>query len=180
METAPGSRGAHAHGTGRLLARVEEEAAATADAGPAGEARDAASLVRRAAAGLLDLLILASIDVLVVYLTLQVLSLTPGDVRMLPAAPLAAFLLLLNGGYLALFTAAGGQTIGKMSTGIRVVPSAAPAGSHGRVALGPAVVRAAAYFAALLPAGLGFVPILLAADRRGLHDRLAETRVVRA
>ena len=34
---------------------------------------------------------------------------------MLPPVPLGAFFLLVNGGYLASFTAAGGQTIGKMA-----------------------------------------------------------------
>ena len=45
---------------------------------------------------------------------------------------------------------------------------------------GAAVLRATAYLASLLPAGLGFAAILLDKDRRALHDRLAETRVVRA
>jgi uncharacterized RDD family membrane protein YckC len=98
-------------------------------------------------------------------------------VRVLPIAPTVAFLLLVGLGYLLLFTAAGGQTIGKMSTGIRVVPGA---GRGLRVPLGTAVVRAAAYLASLLPLGLGLAPIVLTADRRALHDRLADTRVVQA
>ena len=40
---------------------------------------------------------------------------------MLPAVPMLAFLMLLCGGYFVLFTAAGGQTIGKMAAHIRVV-----------------------------------------------------------
>ncbi len=43
------------------------------------------------------------------------------EVRLLPIVPMGAFLLLLNGGYLTMFTAAGGQTIGKMLAGTRVV-----------------------------------------------------------
>jgi uncharacterized RDD family membrane protein YckC len=31
-----------------------------------------------------------------------------------------------------------------------------------------------------LPAGLGFFPAFFGQDRRGLHDRLADTRVVKA
>ncbi len=95
------------------------------------------------------------------------------------------FLLLLNGGYLALFTIAGGQTIGKMLTGIKVVadrPAADPEanGSGLGVSAGAAVLRAAASLVSLLPAGLGFAAILFDSDRRALHDRLAETRVVKA
>ena len=41
------------------------------------------------------------------------------ELAVLPVVPFAAFLLLLNGGYVAAFTAAGGQTIGKMAAGIR-------------------------------------------------------------
>ena len=48
------------------------------------------------------------------------------------------------------------------------------------VSLGAAVLRATAYLVSLLPAGLGFAAILFDADGRALHDRLAETRVVKA
>ena len=49
-----------------------------------------------------------------------------------------------------------------------------------RVSLGAAVLRATAYLVSLLPAGLGFAAILFDSDGRALHDRLAETRVVKA
>ena len=95
------------------------------------------------------------------------------------------FLLLLNGGYLALFTIAGGQTIGKMLTGIKVVadrPAADTDADSPRrgVSAGAAVLRATASLVSMLPAGLGFAAILFDSDRRALHDRLAETRVVKA
>ena len=114
------------------------------------------------------------------YFTLRVLELpTSRAAALLPIPPLAVFLLLLNGGYLAAFTAAGGQTIGKMLAGIRVVAD------HGatvgpRVTLGAAVLRASAYLVSLLPVGLGFAAILLDTEGRALHDRLADTRVVKA
>lgn len=145
-----------------------------------GEASDAASLAARAGAGLVDLLILGSIDVGVVYLTLRVLGMPPDAIRLLPPIPLAVFLLLLDVGYLSIFTAAGGQTIGKMLTGVRVVDASGSSGRPAPIALGTAVIRAAVYIASALPACLGFLPILLSADRRALHDRLAGTRVVRA
>jgi uncharacterized RDD family membrane protein YckC len=91
--------------------------------------------------------------------------------------PFGGFLVLIAGGYFTLFTAAGGQTIGKMAAGIRVVPVDR---EHGRVPLGHSVLRATAYVVSAMPAGLGFLPILFGADKRAIHDRLAETRVVRA
>jgi uncharacterized RDD family membrane protein YckC len=151
-----------------------------ADVGSRASRGDAASLVRRAIGGLIDLAILGSIDAAVVYLTLRTLGLGPRDWEIVPLVPLVAFLLLLDGGYLTIFTAAGGQTIGKMSAGTRVVPAASRPGSAARVPLGSAVLRAAVYFVSALPVGLGFAPILFTADRRALHDRLADTLVVQA
>jgi uncharacterized RDD family membrane protein YckC len=84
---------------------------------------------------------------------------------------------LIAGGYFTLFTTAAGQTIGKMTAGIKVVPVD---GEHGRVPLAHSVVRATAYVISALPAGLGFLPILIGTDKRAIHDRLAETRVVKA
>jgi uncharacterized RDD family membrane protein YckC len=148
---------------------------------PASEERrtsvpEAASAPARIVAGLIDLIILSSIDAAVIYFTLRLVGLTFRDLAALPIVPLAAFLLLLDGGYFSLFTAAGGQTIGKMAAGIRVVTNDGLL----RIGFGTAVVRAAAYFGSLLPAGAGFLPILFTGDRRALHDRLADTRVVKA
>ena len=112
------------------------------------------------------------------HFTLQILRLEYADVLALPAAPFISFLLILNGSYAAGFTAAGGQSIGKMATGIKVVPDDPHAWTD-RVPFGQAVVRAASYLVSALPAGLGFVPALIGADKRALHDRLAHTRVVR-
>ena len=139
----------------------------------------AASALSRVAGGAIDFVLIGTIDVLVIYFTLRICDLTFGDVTTLPVAPLVSFFLLLNGGYLAAFVAAGGQTIGKMAVGTRVIPAAPDTNLHGRVSFGQAVVRAAGYLVSALPAGLGFVPAL-AGERRALHDRLADTRVVKA
>jgi uncharacterized RDD family membrane protein YckC len=136
---------------------------------------DAAPLGRRAIAGLADLALMASLDVLVVALTLRLTGLEWSAVGELPLLPLAGFFAILNGGYLVGFVTAAGQTLGKMLTGVRVVGEATQ-----RVPLGAAVVRAAAFGVSLLPAGLGLVPVLLSADGRALHDRLSGTRVTRA
>jgi uncharacterized RDD family membrane protein YckC len=66
-----------------------------------------------------------------------------------------------------------------MAAGIRVVPADPAAPVAERVTFGHAIVRAAAFFVALLPAGLGLLPVLFG-EHRGLHDRLADTRVVKA
>ena len=144
-----------------------------------------ASVAARIFAGLIDLLVLGAIDAGVLYSTLRLLSLPLAGIASLPPVPLGVFLLLLNGGYLTIFTTAGGQTIGKMIAGIRVVADQPTAGSRasdleGGVTMGASVLRASAYLASLLPVGLGFAAILFDSDGRALHDRLAETRVVKA
>lgn len=148
------------------------------DAGTATAGIAAAGAGRRIGAGLIDVTILGSIAVGVVLLTLRVSGLTTAQWRILPVAPMLSFLLLLCGGYFVLFTAAGGQTIGKMTTGIRVVNAAE--GMPARVAFGTAVVRTVSCLGSVLALGAGFFPILFSAERRAFHDRVAETRVVAA
>jgi uncharacterized RDD family membrane protein YckC len=136
-----------------------------------------ALLGARLVAALLDTAILVAIGSVVLYLTLKVCGLPLARLHVIPPVPFVSFLLLIAGGYFTLFIAAGGQTIGKMAAGIRVVSTDH---NHGRVPLGHAILRAAVYFLSALPAGLGFLPALMGADRRAIHDRLADTRVVKA
>jgi uncharacterized RDD family membrane protein YckC len=135
----------------------------------------AASLVARVLAVAIDVLVLAVVDIVIVYFTMKICGLTTEDLGILPKGPLIAFLLVQNGGYLVAFTA-GGQTLGKKAAGIRVV-SAEP---DGTVDLGHSVVRTLVWVALAIPAGLGFLTALSSRDGRGLHDRCAGTRVVRA
>ncbi len=75
--------------------------------------------------------------------------------------------------YLVGFSLGGGQTIGKMLTGIRV------ARDDGRgVDMTGAVVRALGCLAIGATFGLAYLPVFFAGDHRGMHDRLAGTRVV--
>jgi uncharacterized RDD family membrane protein YckC len=134
----------------------------------------------RMAAAVIDTAILVAIDAAVLYFTLKACDLTLDTIAALPLPPFVAFLLLLDGAYFATFVAAGGQTIGKMLTGLRVVPGDPVATHTERVSLGHAIVRAAAYLVSALPAGAGFVIGIVGKDRRALHDRLADTRVVKA
>jgi uncharacterized RDD family membrane protein YckC len=126
-------------------------------------------------ATLIDMVLLGTINVAVVYLTLALANLDVEQFDVLPLAPLVTFLVLLNGGYLVTFIAASGQTIGKMATGIRVM------GDDGRrVDIAGAVLRAAGCGVSLLTAGLGYLPAFITTDGRALQDRIAGTRVVSA
>ncbi|HUU33972.1 MAG TPA: RDD family protein [Vicinamibacterales bacterium] len=127
----------------------------------------------RLLAALVDLAVLAGIDLAVVYLTAQLAGVPVAAVRTLPLVPLATFLLGLNVAYLAVFTANGGQTLGKMTTGLRVEAVA------GGISLAAALVRVSVAVVGGLVAGAGFLPALVRADGRALHDYAAQTRVVR-
>jgi uncharacterized RDD family membrane protein YckC len=133
-----------------------------------------ASGLERVKAALIDLGLLLLVDVVVVYFALKVCRLSASEIALLPRVPLAAFLLLQNGGYLIAFTATG-QTLGKMMTGLRVVTAHDSSPGVGR-----ATVRSLLSLVLALPAGLGLLPAVLSHDGRGLHDRLAGTRVVRS
>ena len=151
---------------------VEQDAAVT----PA----NIATIGARLAGGALDLLLLGAIDFIVLYFTLRICDLTFAQTRTLPLAPFLSFLAILNGGYLAAFVAASGQTIGKMAAGTRVVSADSALRLSERVTFEQAVLRAAASVVSALALGLGFLPALFSGERRTLHDRLADTRVVRA
>jgi uncharacterized RDD family membrane protein YckC len=133
-----------------------------------------AAPLRRIVAALVDLALLCALDGLVLYFTLRLLGLGTAQLMDLPLLPLVAFLLLLNGGYFTAFTAVGGQSIGKMAVGIKVISQ-----EESTVPIGRATIRTLAYVVSALPLGAGFVPGVLGADRLALHDRLAHTRVVR-
>ena len=140
--------------------------------GASGEPLAAAS--RRILAALVDAALLCALDALVLYFTLRLLGLAIAQILELPLLPLVAFVLLLNGGYFIAFTAVGGQSIGKMAFGIKVISQ-----EESTVPIGRATLRTLAYVVSALPLGAGFLPGIIGADRLALHDRLAHTRVVR-
>lgn len=139
---------------------------------PAAEA--SATAASRIMAALVDGAILFALDAAVLYFTLRLCSLTAWEILELPAIPLIAFFLMLDGGYFVAFTAVGGQSIGKMALGIKVVSD-----EDLPVPFGRATLRTLAYLASALPFGAGFLPGVMGADRLAFHDRLAHTRVVR-
>jgi uncharacterized RDD family membrane protein YckC len=146
--------------------------------GPA--AAMSAPLGRRAAAWAIDAALLGLIDLVVLYFTLRLCGLQFDEIGAIAPVPFLSFVLLQNGGYFAAFIALGGQTIGKMALGIKVVPAAATDAWNDRVPLGTSALRAAFWILTVLPAGVGLLPALFSADHRTVHDRLAGTRVVRA
>jgi len=126
----------------------------------------------RVLAAAVDHLILFGIDLGVVYFTVRMAGLSMGEWRLLPPAPMLAFLAFLKLSYFFAFTAVGGQTIGKMAAGTCVVADDGSGLNAGR-----AMRRTCAGLVSALLFGLGWVPALFG---RGLalHDRIAHTRVV--
>jgi uncharacterized RDD family membrane protein YckC len=133
-----------------------------------------ASPWRRTLAALVDVTLISLLDAIILYFTLRLCGLTTAEIVQLPILPLLAFFLMLNGGYFIAFTTVGGQSIGKMALGIKVI-----AQEDGSVPVGRATIRTLAYLVSALPFGAGFLPGVMSADRLALHDRLAHTRVVR-
>jgi len=126
-----------------------------------------------------DRLILGSLWALVAAWGLTTwLSLSRGPRNPLDLGALAGLLLLwgllLHAVYFTVFVGGCGQTPGKMLCGITVVCRDRSAVGYGR-----ALLRWIGYALATLPLGLGLVGVLFTAERRGLHDWLAGTRVVR-
>jgi uncharacterized RDD family membrane protein YckC len=94
------------------------------------------------------------------------------------AAPLVLFLTLgwsfLTAGYFVLFHGMDGSTIGKRLLGLRVVgPGQSPITYH------QAFLRCLALVLAVVPLAAGVLWILLTREKRGWHDYLARTWVIR-
>jgi uncharacterized RDD family membrane protein YckC len=135
----------------------------------------APTLAARVGAGLIDVALLAGVDAAVLFLTLRIsgLQASLADLLVIPLVPFTGFLALLAFGYVAAFTVAGGQTIGKMLLNLRVI------GDDGRpIDAAGGVLRALGCMLVPITLGLSYVPAFFSSDHRALHDRLAGTRVV--
>ncbi len=148
----------------------------------------AAGFLRRCAAGIIDLVL-----VIVLFIALQALAsvvvghglprmaqLGPGGLldavlggSLLAATGLGLFGLLCAV-YAILFHAGAGQTIGKRLVGLRVIDGYGQA-----LGLGRSTLRLLAFIPSVGLAGLGVLWIGFDRERRALHDRLADTHVVR-
>lgn len=127
----------------------------------------------RVAAAAIDAGVLGVIATTVIVFTLRLAELPMAGVLELPVVPMLAFFALIGLGYELMFTAASGQTIGKMLMGLRVVPDE-PHAQADRVSVRQACVRALS----MLPLGAGLVAAF-GGHGLAVHDRVAHTRVVR-
>jgi uncharacterized RDD family membrane protein YckC len=132
---------------------------------------------QRLAAAALDGVLLGSIGTVALWATLRV---TGAGITSFGAEAIVAFLIFLGAvavAYLLMFTAAGGQTVGKMLMGLRVVGDTVDS-IDDQLTVAQAALRAVLAPLSVLALGLGWLPALFG---RGLalHDRLAHTRVVR-
>ena len=159
----------HSWGLGAPAVPVDTSPAPLSDA----HDTDASPLGPRLGAALIDFGLLFGIDAVVIHFTLRLTSLTLADWRLIPLTPLLIFLVGLKLAYLSAFTRAGGQTIGKMAMGICVVGD-----DDGGLDWSQAVRRAVVEVASVVAAGVPFLLALADPARRGLHDRVAHTRVV--
>jgi uncharacterized RDD family membrane protein YckC len=76
--------------------------------------------------------------------------------------------------YFSFFHAAWGQTIGKMIFGLRVIQTDGESLSFCR-----GLARSCAYILSAIPFGVGFLWVALSAEKKGWHDLILGTRVVR-
>lgn len=133
---------------------------------------------QRLAAAALDGVLLGGIGTVALWLTLRV---TGASITSFDTDAIVAFLIFLGAvsvAYLLMFTAAGGQTVGKMLMGLRVVGDTVDS-IDDQLTMAQAALRAVLAPLSVLALGLGWLPALFG---RGLalHDRLAHTRVIRA
>jgi uncharacterized RDD family membrane protein YckC len=132
----------------------------------------------RVSAAVVDAALLAILATGLVSVTLRWAGLDWEQAQVLPAVPLAGFILVIVTGYLFMFTAASGQTVGKMLLGIRVVDAGASGSGVAPLSLRQAFYREALTIPSVLLCGAGFLPAFTG-DGRAVHDRLTQTRVVR-
>jgi uncharacterized RDD family membrane protein YckC len=158
------------------VARAAELAArAAAGASDLDAAGESAAPSQRLTAAALDGFLLGGIGTFVLWATLRVTGVPASAFGLDAIVPLAIFLAGVAVSYLLMFTLAGGQTVGKMLAGIRVVPEDDPTE---RVSFRQAAARALLAPVSMAVLGLGWWPALF--GRVAFHDRLVHTRVVRA
>jgi uncharacterized RDD family membrane protein YckC len=102
---------------------------------------------------------------------------TPGDIAHFLAmqALLLLIRVLLAGTYESVFVARAGATPGKMACRLQVVR---PDGS--RLTLGRSIGRFFATWVSGITLGIGYIIAAFDDEKRSLHDRICETRVIRA
>ncbi len=133
-----------------------------------------AGLVTRAAAFLVDALIIDAIAIAVGGAISLIASLlgTNGGLNFIQALAGGLAWLLWSVAYFVTFWNLTGQTPGDRLLGIRVISA-----NGERILIRQAAWRFVWMVLSLLPLGAGFLPVLVDDRRRGLHDRMARTVV---
>jgi uncharacterized RDD family membrane protein YckC len=127
----------------------------------------------RLQAAAVDLALLAAVWTVVVYFASRAAHVSLGALR--PSWPwMLGYLAFLGLVYASYFTGTTGQTLGKMVTGLRVLQASSRPPGYMR-----SFLRAGVGALGILAVGLGQLPMLFDPARRGLHDRLFGTRVVK-
>jgi uncharacterized RDD family membrane protein YckC len=132
-----------------------------------------AGVQRRGAALLVDLIVIAMLQAVGSGLAAGIARLAPRFYVVAQAFGLT-WQLVMPAAYLVLCHGTEGQTMGKRLLGARVVD-----GTGAPIGYLHALGRLFATVVAALPLGLGLAVAAFRRDRRGLHDLLAGTRVVR-
>ncbi len=140
-----------------------------------------AGFFRRAAAVVVDttpLYILTILAMILASLTAigggTVAGEVTSEVRLFASGAALAMAFAVSLAYHVVCWGYGGQTPGKMLMGVKVVRWDGEEIGYGR-----AFMRWVAYILALIPFGLGLTWVLFDTRRRGLHDHLAGTCVIR-
>lgn len=134
-----------------------------------------ASLLRRIGAMIYDGLLLTALLMLVTGVMLLATAGEAIDGRSHPLLEWVYRAVLVGAviGFFGLFWTRGGQTLGMASWRIRVQRD-----DGALLTWYDTVVRLGAALLSWLPAGLGFLWILVDRDKRAWHDRLSHTRVL--
>jgi uncharacterized RDD family membrane protein YckC len=159
-------------------------AATTPRPAPANDARSVivAGFWRRLLAALIDLAIIVPAGLILAFVAAKIAGVSPRDSDMLllvlgadPALILALGMVIAVGAVYALvFHILRGQTVGMRVLGLRVIDVYGD-----RPAPSRCVVRTLGYIAGALTLFLGFIWIGFDSEKRGLHDWIAGTYVIR-
>jgi len=145
---------------------IVEPTKITSSAGPLGE---------RAAAALCDMLILIAIGTALVTAASSGTGLSFRQILAEEMLGLGLTWTIFVIGYSVFFVGSCGQTIGRMIMQLRVVGN-----DQFSVGFNRASIRLSVWILSALPLLAGMLPALRDPERRGLHDRLSGTRVVKA
>ena len=137
--------------------------------------RSAGPLGERAAAALCDALVLLAIGGALITAASSASGRPMADILTGSGTWLGLAWAIFAVGYSIFFVGTCGQTIGRMVMKLRVIRS-----DQFTVGFDRAAVRLGAFLLAVLPLGAGLLPAVRDPQRRGLHDRLSYTRVVKA